>query len=66
MGNKKGFLCDMDGVIIRGNSIVNGAKEFIDWCNKENKKLLFVTNSSKATKKQLKEKFNKLVKKKKF
>ena len=28
---KKGFLCDMDGVIYHGNHILPGAAEFIHW-----------------------------------
>ena len=28
---KKGFLCDMDGVIYHGNRILPGAAEFIHW-----------------------------------
>jgi ribonucleotide monophosphatase NagD (HAD superfamily) len=61
LANKKGFLCDMDGVIIRGNSVINGAREFIDKCKQKDKKLLFVTNSSKATKKELQQKFSRFV-----
>ena len=29
---KKGFLCDMDGVIYHGNHILPGAAEFIHFC----------------------------------
>lgn len=28
---KKGFICDMDGVIYHGNRILPGVVEFIDW-----------------------------------
>ena len=37
----KGFICDMDGVIYRGNQIIPGVREFIDWLHAENKKFLF-------------------------
>ena len=28
---KKGFICDMDGVIYHGNQILPGVAEFIQW-----------------------------------
>ena len=43
---KKGFICDMDGVIYHGNKILPGVKEFIDWLNREKKEDLFLTNNS--------------------
>lgn len=27
---KKGFICDMDGVIYRGGSLLPGVKEFVE------------------------------------
>ena len=33
---KKGFICDMDGVIYHGNNILPGAAAFIEWLKKEN------------------------------
>ena len=27
--NKKGFICDMDGVIYHGNKLLPGVKEFV-------------------------------------
>ena len=54
--NKKGFICDMDGVIYHGNKLLPGVKEFIDWLKYENKKFLFLTNSSEKSKRELKEK----------
>lgn len=44
--DKKGFICDMDGVIYHGNELLPGADLFIDWLKKQNKKYLFLTNSS--------------------
>lgn len=32
---KKGFICDMDGVIYHGNQILPGVKEFIQWLQDE-------------------------------
>ncbi len=53
---KKGFLCDMDGVIYTRNSLLPGAKEFVEWLYRENKKFLFLTNSSRKTPKDLQQK----------
>lgn len=38
---KKGFVCDMDGVIYHGNQILNGVREFIQWLHDEKKEYLF-------------------------
>ena len=48
---KKGFICDMDGVIYHGNIVLPGVAEFIDWLNKEKKEYLFLTNNSSCTRK---------------
>jgi NagD protein len=53
---KKGFISDMDGVIYHGNRILPGVLEFVEWLKKEDKKFLFLTNSSERTPKELKEK----------
>ncbi len=50
---KKGFICDMDGVIYHGDKLLPGVKEFVDWLYKENKKFLFLTNASGRTPKEL-------------
>jgi len=52
----KGFICDMDGVIYRGNQIIPGVREFIDWLHAENKKFLFLTNNSCYTPRELQQK----------
>ena len=54
--NKSGFICDMDGVIYHGNKILDGVKEFVSWLKKENKKFIFLTNSSERTIKELQDK----------
>ncbi len=38
---EKGFICDMDGVIYHSNRLLPGVPEFVDWLQRENKKLLF-------------------------
>lgn len=58
--SKKGFLCDMDGVIYHGNRLLNGVKDFVDWLNRENKKYLFFTNSSEYTPRELQQKLIRL------
>ena len=47
--NKKGFICDMDGVIYHGNKILEGVNEFVNWLLKNNKKFVFLTNSPEKT-----------------
>ena len=46
---KKGFLCDMDGVVYRMTHLLPGVREFVDWLNREGKKYLFLTNNSTNT-----------------
>ena len=57
---KKGFLCDMDGVIYHGNFLLPGAVDFVDWLQRENKKFLFLTNSSERSPKELQQKLARL------
>ena len=47
--NKLGFICDMDGVIYHGNRILDGVTEFVNWMLDNNKKFVFLTNSSERT-----------------
>lgn len=54
--SKKGYICDMDGVIYHGNRILPGVPEFVDWLYRENKKFLFLTNNSSKTPRELHEK----------
>ena len=53
---KKGFLCDMDGVIYHGNQLLPGVKEFVEWLQKEEKQFLFLTNASSRSPKELQNK----------
>lgn len=53
---KKGFICDMDGVIYKGSQILPGVKEFIEWLQKEKKEFLFLTNNSNLTPRELQQK----------
>ncbi len=54
--SKKGFICDMDGVLYHGNKILAGAAEFIEWLNREKKEFLFLTNNSGYTPRELQQK----------
>lgn len=58
--SKKGFLCDMDGVIYHGNHLLQGVKEFVDWLYANDKKFLFLTNSSERSPRELSQKLARL------
>ena len=49
---KKGFICDMDGVIYHGNRILPGVVEFVNWLYETEKEFLFLTNNSGKTPRQ--------------
>lgn len=56
ISQKRGFICDMDGVIYHGNQILPGVAEFIQWLHDENKEYLFLTNNSGYTPRELQQK----------
>ena len=58
--NKRGFICDMDGVIYHGNRLLPGVTEFVEWLQKENKQFLFLTNGSERSPRELQEKLQRL------
>ena len=51
--SKKGFICDMDGVIYHGNRLLPGVSEFVDWLRANGKQFLFLTNSSERSPREL-------------
>lgn len=53
---KKGFICDMDGVIYHGNQVLPGVDSFIQWLHEEKKDYLFLTNNSGYTPRELHQK----------
>lgn len=57
---KQGFICDMDGVIYHGNKLLSGVKEFVEWLYKENKRFLFLTNSSERSPRELQQKLERM------
>ena len=54
--SRKGFICDMDGVIYHGNRLLPGVPEFVDWLYREGKQFLFLTNASERSPKELQQK----------
>ncbi|MFW5745814.1 MAG: HAD-IIA family hydrolase [Spirochaetota bacterium] len=57
---KAGFICDMDGVIYHGNRLLPGAERFVAWLKSNDKKFLFLTNSSERSPKELCQKLSRL------
>lgn len=58
--SKKGFICDMDGVIYHGNHLLPGVTEFVNWLKEEGKSFLFLTNSSERSPRELAQKLARL------
>jgi HAD superfamily hydrolase (TIGR01457 family) len=54
------YLIDLDGVVYRGEHLLPGAREFVDWLNTNQKKYLFLTNNSFASEAQVLEKLQRL------
>ena len=57
---KKGFICDMDGVIYHGNKLLPGVADFVEWLQKNGKKFVFLTNSPEKTPHELSRKLNRM------
>ena len=57
---KRGFICDMDGVIYHGNRVLPGVAEFIAWLHEEKKEYLFLPNNSGYTPRELQQKLHRL------
>ena len=58
--SKKGYICDMDGVIYHGNRLLPGVKEFVSWLYEQRKSFLFLTNASERSPKELQQKLLRL------
>lgn len=58
--SKEAFICDMDGVLYHGNRLIPGTTEFVEWLNKNDKKYLFLTNSSERSPRELAQKLGRL------
>lgn len=58
---KKGFICDMDGVIYHGNRLLPGVKEFVDWLYREERKNTSVFDQpSERSPKELRQKLRRM------
>jgi NagD protein len=57
---KLGFICDMDGVIYHGDRLLDGVVDFVEWLKREDKRYLFLTNSSERTPLELKQKLGRM------
>ena len=57
---RKGFICDMDGVIYLGSQLLPGVREFVSWLNEDDKQFLFLTNSSERSPKELRQKLQRM------
>jgi NagD protein len=60
LAGKKAYITDMDGVIYHGNRLLPGAKEFVAWLFRYDKKFLFLTNASERSPRELQEKLARL------
>lgn len=58
--NKKGYICDMDGVIYHGNVLLEGVRTFVDWLNANGKHFLFLTNNSQKSPQELSQKLKRM------
>lgn len=58
--SKKGFICDMDGVIYHGNRLLPGVPAFLDWLRENDKHFLFMTNSGQYTPRELQQKLKRM------
>ena len=57
---KQAFICDMDGVIYHGNKLLPGVVEFVEWLVAQDKRFLFLTNSSERSPRELHQKLLRL------
>ena len=57
---KKGYICDMDGVLYKGNMLLPGVKPFVEWLLVNDKEFLFLTNSSERSPLELRQKLERM------
>uniref|UniRef100_F6HCV4 phosphoglycolate phosphatase n=1 Tax=Vitis vinifera TaxID=29760 RepID=F6HCV4_VITVI len=60
LDSTEAFLFDCDGVIWKGDKLIDGVSETLDLLRSKGKKLVFVTNNSSKSRRQYAEKFNSL------
>ncbi len=54
------YLLDLDGVVYRGEQLLPGARELVDWLDASGKKVLYLSNNSIATPHQVEAKLVRL------
>jgi len=57
---KEAFICDMDGVIYHGNRLLSGVVAFVEYLQTNQKRYLFLTNSSERSPRELAQKLSRL------
>mmetsp|Transcript_11085 Transcript_11085/g.45203 ORF Transcript_11085/g.45203 Transcript_11085/m.45203 type:complete len:467 (-) Transcript_11085:52-1452(-) len=57
---KVAFIIDMDGVVYHGNKLLAGVPQFISWLQENQKKYLFLTNSSSRSPAELSQKLKRM------
>src|SRR5262249_11976420 len=45
MREYRAFLLDLDGVIYRGNQLLPGAREFVEWIDSSGRKAVYLSNN---------------------
>lgn len=60
MADYRTFLLDLDGVIYRGNMLLPGARELVEWIDATGRKALYLSNNSFATPQAVTEKLARL------
>ncbi|HEV2405739.1 MAG TPA: hypothetical protein VGR88_09810, partial [Ktedonobacterales bacterium] len=46
MKDFRAFLLDLDGVIYRGDQVLPGAREFVEWADATGRQTLYLSNNS--------------------
>ena len=54
------YLLDLDGVVYRGELLLPGARELVEWCDATGRKVAFVSNNSFATVEEVTQKLARL------
>lgn len=54
------YFLDLDGVVYRGNELLPGAREFIDWVESSGRQYLYLSNNSMSTPAEVAERLKRL------
>jgi len=58
--SKDGYIVDLDAVILCGNKLLPGINQFVEWIVREEKQILFVTNSNAPSPKEIQQRVKRL------